>query len=191
MKKLALIMAAVMMIIAVDVYSQQNFTDETTIILDEEAPQAENDAAAGAYFTIWDFVKVILILGAVILIIYAVFFFLRRSGKRGFQENEIINIVSSKALTQGTSVHIIEVAGKYHLIGCAESSVSMLSEILDKESIDELKLKAPQDAPANRSFSDLFSGIFGSGRSSGGNIDEKIASNRKILQNQTERLKKM
>ncbi len=169
-----------------------DFTDETTIILDDTAGTVEDNAETRTqFFTTWDFVKVILILAAVILIVYAIFFALKKAGGAKFQNEDLIRLLSSRSLTQNASVHLIEVGQKYYLVGCGEDTVSHIADIEDKETIDEIILKNPPPAEGKKTFADFFnlkSGHSGSGKSE---LQSKIRNNSKFMHNQAERLKKM
>ena len=169
-----------------------DFTDETAIVLDEQAP--EGDAAAAGetrFFSTWDFIKVILILIAVILIVYAVFYALKKAGGAQFDSSNLIRLLGSQSLTQNGSVHLIEVGAKYYLVGCSENSVSHIADIDDKETVDEIMLKKPQPQEGKKTFSDFFNFRFGRSSGDGADIEKKIRNNNKFMHDQAERLKKM
>ena len=201
MKKI-LITAAVLIITAGAVLSAQQagegtaadggpvISDETDIVFDtaEEQPQ---EAEPAGFFTTWDFIKIILILAAVILIIYAVFFALKKAGAPRFQDEELIRVAGSLSLTQNSSLHIVEAAGKYYLIGCGDGSVTHIADIEDKETIDGLNLKRPQTESHGGSFSDFFSSMFPGKQGNKADLGGKITRNNKFMQDRIERLKKM
>lgn len=176
------------------VYGQAaDFTDETEIILTEQPAggAAEDGEAPAAFFTTWDFIKVLLILAAVILIVYAVFYALKKAGGARFESDDMIRLIGSQSLTQNGSVHLIEVGTRYYLVGCSEGSVSHIADIDDKETIDEIMVKRPHEQEGRRSFSDFFNLKFGRGGDSESNIEKKLRNNNKFMRDQAERLKKM
>lgn len=172
--------------------AETDFTDETAIILDDTAA-AEGLVAedSASFFSTWDFIKVILILAAVILVIYAIFYALKRSGGLKYQNEDLIRLLGSQSLTQNGSVHLIEVGAKYYLIGCGDGAVSHIADVDDKETIDEIMLKRPPVQDVKKSFTDFFN--IKIGRKDGNNPDltDKIRNNNKIMHDQAERLKKM
>ena len=104
----------------------------------------------------------ILILAAVIAAIYGIFYLLKRSGNPKLAENRLIRVLSSKSITQGKTLHLIEVGNQVFLVGAAESSVSLLSEIGDKETLDGIHLQASNvESDDRRSFGETLSQMFG------------------------------
>ena len=113
-------------------------------------------------FSAWDFVRMVLILGAVIAAIFVIFYFLKRTGNLRFQETRLIRVLSSKAISGSRSLHLVEVGNQVFLVGSSDSAVSLVSEILDKETLDGLRLQAAStDVADRRNFSDVLSQIFG------------------------------
>ncbi|MDC7228585.1 MAG: flagellar biosynthetic protein FliO [Spirochaetales bacterium] len=200
MKKL-ITATAIILVAAVTINAQAadensdrvDFTDETTIILEDTAvdPAAETTAGEGSFFTTWDFVKVILILVAVIFVIYGIFYALKRSGGLKFQNDELIRLLGSQSLTQNGSVHLIEVGAKYYLVGCGDGSVSHIADIDDKETVDEIILKRPPEEEHKKSFIDFFNLKMGRKENTKANMQDKITNNNKFMHDQAERLKKM
>jgi len=167
-----------------------DFTDETTIILETDEGQ-EPVTGGGSFFSVWDIVKVVLILAAVIAVIYAIFYGLKKAGGGKFQDDGLIRLLGSRSLSQNGAVHLIEVGAKYYLIGSADGSVTHLADIDDKETVDEIVLKHPVSEKAGKSFGDFLNGILGRNEQQGRDLSGKIANNNKIVKDQIERLKKM
>lgn len=193
-----IILMAVIIFTAFTVYAQEAEStptaeefDETAIILDDTNPAAAPEVGGGRFFTTWDFIKVILILVAVILVVYAVFYALRKAGGSKYQSDEMIRLLGSRSLTQNGSVHLIEVGAKYYLLGCGEGSVTHLADIDDKETVDELMLKKPPESRGKKSFTDFFNFKIGKNNAELNDLPEKIRNNNKFMHDQAERLKKM
>lgn len=150
------------------VYSQES-DGGGQIPVDEESLEIQSPDRAGDaggeslnVFSAWDFVKMVLILGAVIAAIYGIFFLLKRTGNQKFQETRLIRLLSSKALSGNRALHLVEVGNQVFLVGSSDNAVSLVSEILDKETLDGLRLQAASSEVADRkSFSDVLGQIFG------------------------------
>jgi flagellar protein FliO/FliZ len=136
--------------------------DETTLAIglpDEEASDGEGSLSV---FSAWDFIRMVLILAAVIGAIYGIFYLLRRSGNPKFQETRLIRVLSSKTLTGARALHLVEVGNQIFLVGTSENAVNLVSEILDKETVDGLKLQAANvDGAERRNFASLLGQAFG------------------------------
>ena len=71
-------------------------------------------------------------------------------------------MLSSKSLTGSRALHLVEVGNQIFLVGTAENSVNLVSEILDKETVDGLRLQAESaETGERRNFSDVLSQVFG------------------------------
>lgn len=199
MKKILIIAAAVFLLAAAVVSAQdaeadtaEEIFDEATLLIDQE-PAAVQPADDGQnrFFTTWDFIKVILILIAIILVVYGVFFALKKAGGSKYQSDDLIRLLGSQSLTQNGSVHLIEVGSKYYLVGCAEGSVNHIADIDDKETVDEIILKNPPKSENKKTFADFFNFRIGRNEPSEKDLKGKIHNNSKFVQDQAERLKKL
>jgi flagellar protein FliO/FliZ len=115
-------------------------------------------------FTFWDFLRMVLVLGAVIGVIYVIFYFLKRRGAPKLQDNELFSIISTQAITNNRTLHLVQVGNQYFLVGSSEQSVNLISEIEDKETVDEIRLRMSNiKSSEKRSFKNVFSGLFGQG----------------------------
>jgi len=82
-------------------------------------------------------------LGALLFVVLLMFLFLRwmkKAGKGNLQENEQIRLLGGRSLGGSRALHIIEVGNQTFLIGASDSQVSLISEITDKETQDQLRL---------------------------------------------------
>jgi len=166
LKKITLLFVILALFTVITINSTAQETEEIReedLLFEEEGePAPEGTAENLNAFTAWDFVRMILILVAVIAVIYIIFFFLKRSGKTNFQENNLFRIISSVSLSGNRALHLVKVGNQLFLVGSGENSVSLVSEITDKESVDEIQLKLSNISSENKkSFKALFSGMFG------------------------------
>jgi flagellar protein FliO/FliZ len=155
---------------------------ENTAAADQALP--ENDRTLGV-FTFWDFARMVLILVFVIICIYGLFFLLKKAGSQKFEENDIINILSSKGLTANKSLHVVEIGNQIVVIGASDDALTLITEITDKETIDRIRLnKGETRKPSENSFYNYLIGTFMKGKKQGDFSSE-------FLKNQKERIKKM
>ncbi|MCL2791622.1 MAG: flagellar biosynthetic protein FliO [Spirochaetaceae bacterium] len=177
-----------------DNVNQIQIQDESElIILDEETPAffpedglLERDLG---FFTAWDVIRMILILVFVIACIYGLFFVLKKAGVQKFKEDNLINIISSRSLATGKTMHIVEVGNHIMVIGAADNSISTLFEVTDKETIDNIRLqKAEIKKPAENSFQQYLYNMFFRGK---GNKSFKEGSGFDFFKKQRDRIEKM
>jgi len=135
-------------------------SEESLVILDAADPEALENTAALNTFSVWDFVRMLLVLGAVLGFIYLLFFLLKKAGKPKIISDSTINIISTQNLESGRSLHLIEIGPQVFLIGSGESSVQLISEITNKETLDTIKLDKSIRNESNITFTDMFKGLF-------------------------------
>jgi flagellar protein FliO/FliZ len=166
--------------------------DETTLTIPEETEDNPIQNREGlTTFTLWDFVRMVLILGGVIILIYGIFFMLKRFSGQRLQNNELFTLMSSQSIGNNKALHLVEVGKQIFLIGSADNTVSLISEIQDKESIDEIRFKLADNGGAiqQRNFKDVLSRLFGGGAN--GSERKDMDQSIEFIQKQRERLKKL
>ena len=136
----------------------------------DEADAAADDGPGSINsFGVWDFVRMIAVLGVVIAVIYLVFFLLKRASGGRFENSPLVRLLGSHALPGNKALHLVEVGRQVFLIGVGDDGITLVSEITDQESLDEVRLAASTTQSQRRgSFSDMLSGFFGAGPTAGG-----------------------
>lgn len=132
-------------------------------------------------------IKTLLILGIFgIGIYYFAKYFSKKQGL-SFPHLNIIKIISSIPVGTNRFMQIIEVGNKYYLIGSTDSSINLLSEIIDRETLNLIKiLKNKQDGKTDTPT------FFGFLNNLLGGISKKkyVKDNSRFLKKQKDRLKK-
>ena len=152
----------------------QEATEETNqgelTPLGEEVIAAAGDTTAQIpLVSTWDFVRMLLVLAAVVACIYIIFRLLRRGNKRGLTEHNLIRVIDSRSLSGNRTLHLVEVGRSLYLVGAADGAVSLVSEVNDTESADMVRLAVADSATGGRrSFSDLLAGLFSGPQAGGG-----------------------
>ena len=174
------------------------FTEEKDLkIIDEAENPMENTETADTdlgIFTIWDFIRMLLILAFVILCIYGLFFLLKKAGSQKYDENDLVNIVSTKQLAANKLLQIVEIGNHVIVVGVSDNNISMITEITDKETIDRIRLfKGEFKKPGENSFYNYLLNTFFRGKEStertGTVNNENISS--EFLKKQRDRIEKM
>ena len=168
------------------------FPDERNILIHDNSSGSKATTTPVKSYGVWDFVQMLLILALVIAGIYLLFYFLKRAGGPRQQENQVIGLLSTKALAANRSLHLVEVGKQMFLVGSSESGVALVAEIRDKESMDEIRIKAAERGTliGKRNFREVFSGMFVRG-GSGAPLGAPAIDPFGFIRQQRERLKKM
>ncbi len=138
-------------------------TNPEDIIIDGYSDNSGRDEqlAAGKGLDIWSYLRMLVTLGIIIVVIYFFIKLLKRTSTPDLDENDIIKLLSSKTIGPNRMLHLVEVGKEMFLIGAADNSISIISGIEDKESMDEIRLKASSKGGAvKKNFRDIVAGLF-------------------------------
>lgn len=139
--------------------------DETTLVLADETAAPP----VGAGSSLWPSVlRMVVVLGLVLAAIYGIYALLRRSVRPSVPDDPYLRVIASTALGMGRGLHVVQVGNQAWLVGSTDSSISAISEIHDKETIDAMALRAAESpqAPA-RDFGSMLTDLLGRGGSTG------------------------
>ena len=165
--------------------------DEGTPTLPDEGSRQQIERNLNT-FSFWDFLRMLLILVFVIACIYGLFYILKKAGTNKFAEDDLINIISSKSITAGKTMHIVEVGNHIMVIGAADNSVTTLFEITDKETIDTIRLrKTETKKPIEGTFQQYLYNIFFRGKGDKKSKSFKDGFGVDYFKNQRDRIGKM
>ncbi len=141
--------------------------EETEILLDPGTETDPGDAVIGGEnlpgLGIGDFIRMILILGFVIALVYGFFWLLKRFSGVKAEREDVIHIISTRPLKGDTALHLIETGKRLFLIGGSGNSINLITEIDDKESIDEIRLTASKNPTPANGFNSLIKRRLNSG----------------------------
>ncbi len=113
-----------------------------------------DDVPTGA-LTFFDFLRVFSVLLALIALVYFILLILKKFTPLKELGEGQIQILSSRQLRGDGSLHLIEVGNQVFLVGAGSSSVNLISEITDQESLDKIRLEAGAAQSAGKTFRDL------------------------------------
>jgi flagellar protein FliO/FliZ len=161
--------------------------EEQSILIPEAPAGGKAVSAEGPLVSSWDFVRMLLVLAAVVAVIYLIFHLLRRGLRRQLPENEIIRVIGSRSLTGNRSLHLVELGTTVFLLGAAEGGITLISEVKDRETLDMVRLESSRQRQAPQGFGQFFQSILkpGAGRASG------IEATVDFMKRQRQRLHKM
>jgi flagellar protein FliO/FliZ len=122
-------------------------TDETALAIDDATAAAPAAATFAGPNTLGYFLRMVLVLALVLGVVYIAYRLMRRLARPKASDDPAIRILASTSLGPGKAIHVIYIGSKAYLIGATDSTISLLSEIGEKETIDSLVLRA-QTEPA-------------------------------------------
>ncbi len=192
-------MSVVMVIGAAPVWSQTEdaagdnplpaqVNEEELPIQDTQAPEIQLEEGLNT-FTIWDFLRMVLVLGGVIAAIYGIFFLLKRVGNPKSQPNNLITVLTTQNLQGSRALHLIEVGNEVYLVGSSDGGVNLVSRIEDGETLDQIRLYRSEVIAGGKSFQQALKGFFH--KETVPEAADSMQDGALFLQKQRERLKNM
>jgi flagellar biosynthetic protein FliO len=168
--------------IAAPIIDEEQFVFGQNLPADEE----NTDPIGGSTFSL--ILRMLLVLVFAAAAVYALVFFVKKISNPKKQEDPYLKVLSSASIGPNRSVHVISLGEKAWLVGSADSSVSLISEIDDKETLDAMLLdNSRNNADANGKLID-FRSIFM--RLSGSQDDGQMPANLPKSENIKERRKR-
>ena len=107
--------------------------EEQSLVIPDAEPASEGAAADSPLISSWDFVRMVIILAAVVGVIYLIFYFLKRGMRKQLPDNEIIRLLGTRNLAGNRSLHLVELGKSVYLLGSAEGGITLISEVNDQE----------------------------------------------------------
>lgn len=159
-----------------------------------ETNASESPKKSNTFFL---FLRMFLVLAVVIACIYGVLYLLRRSMKTNPKNTDpFLRNVSSIDLAVGKSVHVVTLLDHAYVVGVADNSVSLISEIdssneKDKELINAMNLYADehQNVKKPKSFADVLEIFMPNGpKEKGGIFGDSQKNMSKNMNNQRNKL---
>jgi len=159
--------------------------EEALVIPGGETPR-EAPAPSGPLVSFWDFVRMLLILAAVVGVIYLLFYLLKKGFRRQLPQNDLIRVLGSRTLSGNRALHLVELGRSVFLVGAAESGISLISEIKDQETLDRIRIESAQSVRVPQGFAQFFQNMWkaaGKGSLHGDSLS--------LMKRQRQRLQKM
>lgn len=98
-------------------------------------------AAQGAGPSVWDLIKMLLVLALVAAAVYGIVFLFKKTSKPASANDPFLKVLASSHLGSGRYVHVVSVAGKAWLVGSGDNSVNLIAEVEDKDAINAMLLE--------------------------------------------------
>jgi flagellar protein FliO/FliZ len=148
---------------------------------------------------VWMVIKTIFIMGLMVGGFYYFFKFVTKKAGIQLLGHDVIQILSMVPVGPGKHLQVIDLAGKILVIGVADQSINLITEITEQEVIDRIRLLSSSTSPAKESgFQEFLLKSVNVIKDRVGNADKKPEeedylneTDLSYLKNQRSRLKKM
>ena len=123
------------------------------------AAEAGAATAVPAAVSTGAFVRMVVVLAAVLGAIYLLFRLVKRSSRASVGNGDGIALLGSRSLGGSRNLHLVQVGGGVYLIGATDQSLNLIAQITDRDGIDALAPSHAQPRPAGSRFADLLADI--------------------------------
>ncbi len=106
-----------------------------------EKPSVEEESYA------WLIIKTIIVLGALIGGFYYFFRFVTRKAGIQILGREVVQVLSIVPLGQNKFLQVVELAGRVLVLGVSENSITLITEVKDRDEIDRIRLQSSKSTP--------------------------------------------
>lgn len=165
-----------------EVTFQDQFSEESFIITDNVQNEQQREESSGVGFL---FFRMIFVLAIVIGCLYGLLYLFKKSTNFSSESDLYLKKVTSLTLSQNKTLHIVTLRDRAFLLGASEQNLSLISEITDKELIDEMNLFVDSKPTGKaRDFSTLLNKFFPSKKT-----EDYVQVSEDFLKKQRERVK--
>lgn len=165
---------------------------ESTQKIADGSPAAPATAPAAADITVWDYLKMLLILGLVLGMIWGFVWFMRRLSGQGQRADPLIRVLHSHTLSGSRTLQVVEVGPDVLLVGTGDAGVTLVKDLTGTEAADAFRLASSQSGPGSRTkFGDLVAELLGFRPRLRPDISAPADNSSDFLKKQRERLKKL
>ena len=147
-------------------------------------------SAALAAVSTGDFVRMVVVLAAVLGAIYLLFRLIKRSSRASVGNGDGIALLGSRSLGGSRNLHLVQVGGGVYLIGATDRTLNLIAQITDQDSIDALTANHAQPRATGRRFADLLADV-GAGPVAAPRAAATTAAAADFLHRQQERLRRL
>jgi len=173
---------------------QAPLPDEKTLTINDGGTTANAAAPApAADVTVWDFLKMFVILALVIGMIVGFLWFMRKLSGQGPASEAPIQVLHTHTLGGNRNLQVVDVAGQILLLGSGDGPPRLVKDLTGTEAADTFRLAASRGKPAGTKlgFGELLGSLMGVKPKIRPDVAEPVENSSDFLKKQRERLKKM
>lgn len=164
---------------------------ENTLKITDTTANGTPAPAPATDITVWDFVKMFVILALVLGMILGFVWFMRRLSGQGAPSDAPMRVLHSQTLGGSRSLQVVEVGDQVLLVGVGDAGVTLVKELTGTEAADAFQLQATRAKAVGKPFADLVAGLLGQKPKIRPDVGEPVGQASDFLKKQRERLKNL
>ena len=173
---------------------QTPLPDEKTLTITDAAGALPTTAQApSGDITLWDFLKMFVILALVIGMILGFLWFMRKLSGQGTNSDAPIKVLHTQSLGGSRNLQVVEVGDEILLMGVSDSGITLVKDLTGTEVGDAFRLTSSQGKAvgAKTGFSELLASLMGVKPRIRPDVGQPVENSSDFLKKQRERLKNL
>lgn len=153
--------------------------DETLLTFPDSPESSDQEPISVNTLGMAELIRMVLALGGVLVLIYAVFWFIKKARTTPAGPSSLFQVRDQLSLGGSKSIYLVQLVDQWYILGGSDGSLNLISEISDAQTIQEIQVSlAQRGAEQTQSFS----GMMGNLTSLIGKVPQKRSPNNERVQ---------
>ena len=105
--------------------------------------------------------RTVAVMGVIIIGVYFLFRVLVKKKTKLVTDSEVITVLATYPLAANRIIQVVDIGGQVLVLGVSDSSINLITELKDKESIDRIRLANSKKQGGSGTFKDTFMNLLG------------------------------
>jgi flagellar protein FliO/FliZ len=105
--------------------------------------------------------RTVAVMGVIIIGVYFLFRVLVKKKSRLITNSEVIKVLATYPLAANRIIQVVDIGGQVLVLGVSDSSINLITELKDKEVIDQIRLASSKEQGGAGTFKETFMNLLG------------------------------
>jgi flagellar protein FliO/FliZ len=105
--------------------------------------------------------RTVAVMGVIIIGVYFLFRTLVKKKSKLVANSEVITVLATYPLAANRIIQVVDIGGQVLVLGVSESSINLITELKDKEAIDQIRLASSKEQGGAGNFKETFMNLLG------------------------------
>jgi flagellar protein FliO/FliZ len=105
--------------------------------------------------------RTVAVMGVIIIGVYFLFRTMVKKKSKLVTDSEVIAVLATYPLAANRIIQVVDIAGQVLVLGVSESSINLITELKDQETIDRIRLASSKEQGGAGTFKETFMKLLG------------------------------
>ena len=105
--------------------------------------------------------RTVAVMGVIIIGVYFLFRVLIKKKSKLVTDSEVIKVLATYPLAANRIIQVVDIGGQVLVLGVSDSSINLITELKDQESIDRIRLISSKEQGGAGTFKETFMNLLG------------------------------